>query len=408
MPSVPRENTAPALTRGRRLAAVCITLVGTLLLGLIGLEVAFRGFVTVIDVPFYFWDPSIGARRAPNQSGRYLLGNHVDGRFNFNAQGWNHPNDYMVAKPEGLRRVALVGDSQVESLQVQPEMTMYAVAERLSRSSGNPVQWYAFGVSGFGIAEEYEVIRRYALDYRPDVVILLFVWNDPFDTSPYLGDLEPYTARYVLDEDEELSFVFPSFWQPRLGRRLSAQSAVVRYFMLQRRLLDRLKTRRPQFDAGGLPLREKTQSTGRPLVEGLARMSGAERHEKTWTLIAKLLEAARDESRRRGAVFAIAYRGWADEIDAVLRPEGGPPAARETDPFCLGRRMREMGRECLAPIAARLDIPYLDLTEALRAAVERTGQSHRFPDDNHYSAVGHAAAGEALAEWVETLLPRAR
>jgi hypothetical protein len=287
---------------------------------------------------------------------------------------------------------------------------MYAVAERRARLSDNPVQWYAFGVSGFGTAEEYEVIRRYVLDYHPDVVILLFVWNDPFDTSPYLGPLQPYTARYVLDENGELSLIYPSFWKPSFWRRLSARSALVRYVMIQKKLLDRLAARRATrtrqtLQDAGLPLRETTEQSKDSTAEGLARMTLHERREKTWALIAKLLEAARDESRRRGAVFAVAYRGWADEIDEPLGIEPHPAPPNESDPFCLGPGMQRMGPDCLAPIVARLGIPYLDLTEPLREAVARTRRSHRFPDDNHYSAVGHAAAGEALAKWVETLLP---
>jgi lysophospholipase L1-like esterase len=396
------------LPRGRRLAAQWITVAGVLLLGFLALEITFRLVVDVTDVPFYFWDPAVGPRKAPDQRGRYRVGAHVNGRFSFNAQGWNHPEDYVVAKPRDRRRVCLVGDSQVEGLQVLPEETMYAVAERRAAAAGRPVQWYAFGISGFGTAQEHEVIRRYVLDYRPDVVILLFVQNDPFDTSPYLVDLEPYVVRYVLDGDGDLSLVYPSFL-PAAWRRLSARTALVRYLMVQRGLLNRLRARQGRRPGvGGLPVRENVGDFGHPIVEGLAGMSMAERQEMTWRLISGLLESARDECRRRGAIFAIAFRGWYEEIDAPLRPEASPPLPREADPYCLGPRVREMGREWVGPIAARLGIPYLDLTEALREAVARTGRSHRFPDDNHYSAAGHAAAGEALAGWVETLRPAGR
>jgi lysophospholipase L1-like esterase len=63
-----------------------------------------------------------------------------------------------------------------------------------------------------------------------------------------------------------------------------------------------------------------------------------------------------------------------------------------------------MGRDYLAPIATRLEIPYLDLTGALRDEVAATGKAHRFPNDNHFSDVGHDAAGKALAAWAEELL----
>jgi hypothetical protein len=121
-------------------------------------------------------------------------------------------------------------------------------------------------------------------------------------------------------------------------------------------------------------------------------------------LIESLLKTIRDECRLRGARFALAFRGWAEEIDSPIRPETLTEVPRDEDPCCLGKRAREMGREQLAPISARLGIPYLDLTEPLRAAVAKNHKSHRFPNDNHYSALGHAAAGKALAAWAEELL----
>jgi len=155
---------------------------------------------------------------------------------------------------------------------------------------------------------------------------------------------------------------------------------------------------------GGLPVRENAREFRHSIVDGLPGMSMQERQERTWALIAKLLEASRDECRRRGAVFAIAFRGWGDEIDSPIHAESLAVPPKEADPYCLGSRVREMGREWVAPMASRLGIPYLDLTEDLRTEVARSGRSHRFPDDGHFSAVGHAAAGEALARWVEILL----
>jgi len=243
------------------------------------------------------------------------------------------------------------------------------------------------------------------LDYHPDLVILLFVQNDPADSSPYISDLPSYEVRYVIDEAGGLRRFPPTEeWRPTRWRRLAARSAMVRYFMNQRGLLGVLRRLREGTRAGNEPLREGIKATGSSIVEGIEHMSIHERGSKTWDLIAALLDATRDESNNHGARFAIAFRGWRDEIDAPIEPEVVEPVPERDDPHCLGRRMREMGRQCLAPIAARLEIPYLDLTAALRAEVISTGRAHRFPNDNHFSEVGHDAAGKALAAWAEELL----
>lgn len=382
-------------------AAAVVTVVS-----MVAVEIAFRLFMDVTDVPLYTADPFLGFRRAPHQSGRYLTGDYVRGVYTFNSQGWNHRRDYRVRKPAGAIRIALVGDSQVESMQVDPGETMYVVAESLMHRADRPVEWYALGTSGYGTSQEYDVIRRYALDYQPDVVILLFVQNDLFDTSPYLASMEPFIAKYSLDENDSLTFEFPTTqWAPHWTHRAVAMSAVGRYFAVQRNVLDRIRAlRRPARQADGVPLRAGTSGPSDSDIPGIDSMSAPERQRRSWLLIERLLAAARDESARRGATFAVAFRGsWAD-IDAPLGVAPPPMPPLESDPYCIDGRSGAMGPQCLEPIVRRLGIPYLDLEAPLRAAVARDRRSHRFPDDNHYSAPGHAAAGRALAGFADSLL----
>jgi hypothetical protein len=204
------------------------------------------------------------------------VGDTVDGRFSFNFQGWNHPEDYVIEKEPGTLRVCLVGDSYVEAAQVQPGRTMDAVAQRLMDHPDRSVQWYPFGVSGFGTAAEYEVIRNYVLDYHPDLVILLFVQNDPADSSPYISDLPPYEVRYVMDEAGGLRRFPPTEeWRPTRWRRLAARSAMVRYFMNQRGLLGVLRRLREGTRAGNEPLREGIKATGSSRGSSICRSMSA-------------------------------------------------------------------------------------------------------------------------------------
>lgn len=406
MPPVPARSEQPgdpqpvATPKRRRLLVGCTVAAGSLILALVGVELIFRILVPVTDVPFYFWDPLVGPRRKPNQTGRYVAGRHVNARYHFNAQGWNHPQDYLADKPEGTRRICLVGDSYVEALQVDPQETLFAVAERRMSRPDCPVEWYAFGCSGFGTTQEYSVIRHYVLDYQPDVVIILFTQNDPLDSSPYLAPIERYVGTYCLNDHGELSALMPAYWKPAPWRRLATRLAVVRYLYLQTRLFQRPR-RQPA--TGEVLLREVTAGTRFHRINGLTEMLDEQRREATWELIEKTLAAARDECRRRGSLLALAFRGSPDEIEAPITARPYTPPPRQEDPYCLGARRQHMGREFLAPMARRLGIPYLDLADPLQEAVAKTGQSHRFPDDGHYSGFGHAAAGEALADWMETI-----
>jgi hypothetical protein len=396
-----------AISRRRRVAALLLSLALFSALGTLVFELGLRLLVPVTDRYVYMYDPILGPRPAPNQSGEYLRGDYVHGAFHFNAQGWNHPRDYSPARKPGTKRICLVGDSQVESLQVRPELTHFSVAERAMSRPDRPVEWYAFGVSGWGTNMHYETIRHYALDYRPDVVVLLFVQNDPFDGSPYIVDPGSYRPLYYLDPGGELVLVQPVYYERPIYRpRFFTHLALVRYLVHQKLIVARL-TQVDRRGVGGLPLMADGAAPRHVAIPGIESMSRREREARTWQLVEAILRAARDECARRGAVFAVAFRGWMFEIDAPVTGETLTPPPRSEDPFCLGSRVSEMGREQVGPIAERLGIPYLDLTDALRDEVAKSGESHVFPDDLHYNARAHARAGSELAAWAETLLARA-
>lgn len=376
-------------------------------IGVIGLEAAFRLFGTVTDIAFNIWDPTIGLRRQPGSTGRYVSGDYVSAPYRFNAAGWNNPHEYVTSKPRGVKRVCIVGDSQVEALQVPTGQALFTVAEKLMSRADRAVEWYSFGASGWGTSQEYECIRRYVLDYHPDTVILLFMQNDPFDCSPYIGDIEPYYVSHVLGPSGELVLTYPELYEPSMLRRLASKSALVRYFMVQKQLPDKidfwLSGKKIEGGVGQLPIRQRVAGIRHSLVPGAKDLTDEQRQQRTWDLIESLLKSAREECATHGAQLLVAFRGWSSEIDGPITGKALEVVPREKDPYCLSERASEMGRERVGPICEKLGIPYLDLTDALRDKVKATGKSHRFPDDNHYSQVGHEAAGEALAKWVEDI-----
>lgn len=397
----------PVISGRRRFVALLLTLGLVTLLGLLVLELGLRLFVPLTDRYVYLYDPILGPRTAPNQSGEFRRLSTVHGAFHFNNRGWNNLQDYEIPKPPGTRRICVVGDSQVESFQVRPEQTFFASAQRSMSRPERPVQWYSFGNSGWGTNMQYEVIRHHALDYRPDLLILLFVQNDPYDTSPYLMAQPDYRPLYYLDERDQPVLLPPVYYErPFYKARVVTRLALYRYLVGQKQLHARimnLMSRGKFAIPGGLPIMvdEAPRHLG---VPGQEQLSQREREAKTWLLIEGLLRLTRDEVQLRGGRFAIAFRGWGQEIDAPLtgQPFEVPPLAE--DPYSLGVRASEMGREQLAPIAARLSIPYLDLTEALRDEVARQKRSHMFPDDIHYNVMAHARVGAELAAWAEGLL----
>lgn len=373
-------------------AALCIVLVCS--------EIGVRFLLKVTDVAFMIWDPLIGPRRAPNQSGQFYVGLEAQGRYSFNAHGWNNLHStYSAVKRAGARRVCLVGDSMVEAMHVNVEDSMASVAERAMSRPDRPVEWYTFANSGYGTTHEYLLIHHYALDYRPDVVVMLFIANDPVDCSIYLAPQEPWMARLLLDENGELVYVPPEQYVPSTLKRVFAKSALVRYLFIQKRLFERGASR---LAPGQMPVREQTLAS---LAATSTKTDTLEdRVARTWELIETVLKQTKLECEARGAEFLLVYQGNRFEMEAAAEGRTYSSPAREVDPLCVWERLNEMGRDYLAPIAQRQGIHYLDLTDAVSAACRAARTRFNFVDDGHFNTFGHRVAGEAMAAKVEVIL----
>lgn len=362
-------------------------------------EVLLRLLTPVTDVINSFWDPVIGARTAPNQVGRFVRGNGViDARFAFNSRGWNQPREYAVERTPGTARVCVVGDSFVEALHVDASHSMSIVGQRAMVAAGRPAEWYAFGCSGFGLGQYYLALKHYVLDYRPDCVIVLLVPNDVYDSSPFLVPRTTAMNSVHVDEDGAPHVLLAAPFSPSIVRRVAYASAIVRFVRVQHRLFDESggvrDLRHPVFlrhERAGLLL----LGSGLPIEE---------RWKRSWKHAEDVLRLMRDLCRGAGAQFLLVYCGDNPALRAVYAGQPFVAAPRASDPYCMNERIWEMGVDWFAPIAERLNVPYIDLTDKLAAAVRETGLRHDFGEigDDHFSELGHRVAGEAMARWVLT------
>lgn len=99
----------------------------------------------------------------------------------FNQDGLREP-ELSLVKPAGTFRVALLGDSLTESLQVPFEQSFaYQIQQRLSKQCSRPVQVINFGTSGYSTAQEYLQLKLQVLNYKPDLVLLCYNSRDCFE-----------------------------------------------------------------------------------------------------------------------------------------------------------------------------------------------------------------------------------
>jgi hypothetical protein len=183
-------------------------------------------------------NPLIGWRSTPNSEYWYMKENDhpVTGRVN--SFGWRDI-ERTLAKPEGTYRVAVLGDSFVEGLEVEFDSTFLVIAEkRLNAASARPIELMNFGRIGMTQSEELILLKEEVVRFSPDMVAMLF-WpeNDirDIDRRTAINQVRPF---YILSDSGEL-ILDTSFTQSRqykLKRILAPfkKRSVLLSFLLER------------------------------------------------------------------------------------------------------------------------------------------------------------------------------
>jgi hypothetical protein len=134
---------------------------------------------------FYCYDDYRGWGLNPGAHGWYKREGSAYVRIN--QDGFRGP-EYPLRKAPGVFRVAVLGDSYVEAMQVPEDKTFTAVVGRelldCPALKGKRVEAINFGVDGYGTAQELITLRKRVWRYSPDVVVLaIFLGNDVRNNS---------------------------------------------------------------------------------------------------------------------------------------------------------------------------------------------------------------------------------
>src|SRR5262245_10655025 len=123
--------------------------------------------------------------------------------------------EHAKAKPRHTFRIAVLGDSYAEAMQVPAEETFWAVLERELPSCrllrGHQIEVINFGVAGYGTAQELLTLRHRVWDYSPDLVLLAFLSGN--DVRNNLRSLEQDPMRPYFVYQEETLVLDDSFRQ---------------------------------------------------------------------------------------------------------------------------------------------------------------------------------------------------
>ncbi len=139
---------------------------------------------------------------------------HKEGQsyVRINSEGLRD-REHTKAKPAGTFRIALLGDSYSEALQVAVEESYWALLEKklqdCSAFDGRKIEIINFGVSGYGTGQELLTWRERVWDYSPDLVMLQITTNN--DISDNVRSLKRTNrVPYFVHQDGKLCWIIHS------------------------------------------------------------------------------------------------------------------------------------------------------------------------------------------------------
>src|SRR6185295_8006416 len=189
----------------RNFAKKLLLVLFSTLLSLVVIEVGLRLIGHRYTGSTYIADPVLGWALRPG-AGAWETEEGV-AWSKINSHGFRD-RERSVAKPPGVYRVAVLGDSFTEARQVDMDKTFTALAEQeLNRRhclGNNQVEVLNFGVPGFGTGQELLELRDRVWQFNPDMIVLQFyAGNDMFNNYRALNS-SPELAPYFLLKNGKL------------------------------------------------------------------------------------------------------------------------------------------------------------------------------------------------------------
>ncbi|MBE9530384.1 MAG: hypothetical protein IMF00_03855 [Proteobacteria bacterium] len=346
------------------------------------------------------YDPDAGWRCYPNLDTRYILPESFNVRVRCNSQGLRD-SEKRFAKPPGIRRIVVLGDSFMWGYGVENEEMFSAVLQDLISGS----ETVNFGVNGYSTVQELVRLEIEGLRYEPDVTVLVFVWNDLEDN---FDDKHGGRPVAVLEEDNSLRIAnrpVRRHWKSPLKQWFRHHSHLFRFGEYNIELL-KLKFRDnqradlsiPKIPAPGVAFAaENDKKTARMKfsMTDIYAPPGPE-IDFAWKAIEVLLGRIKQLATKEGGRLVVVYAASLEAVDRgifakLIRKFGQDP---DSMAFNWDRPSNRLGEVCAA-----LDIPYVNLNPVFRQQFKKT---ELFLKKNpHWSMAGHRLAAQTVAEKIK-------
>lgn len=202
--SVPKQALKPRKQWALRIGEFLILL----LVAIFVLETFFK-FTGIGEQEFLEPDKQLGSKHIPGKLVTWRMEGYSHDKLS--SMGLRD-SEHTVAKPNGVTRIALLGDSSTEGMQVPLNETYGKVLERLlnqpdqANQNGKKYEVINFACSGYSTGQQLLQYERDVRPYHPDIVLLLYNRGDSIENVfvPGPGVLSQPRPYFYLDSKNEL------------------------------------------------------------------------------------------------------------------------------------------------------------------------------------------------------------
>jgi hypothetical protein len=377
--------------------------VAGVIVALILCEVGLR--LAGIEYPFFYdYDPVVGVRLRPGIKGYYLK--EGGGYVSINSDGLRD-REHALKKPPNTIRIAVLGDSFVEAMQVNQQEAFWSImAKELQKCEnlrGRNIEVIDFGISGLGTTQELLVLQHHVWKYSPDVVLLAYTTaNDVSDNSETLKqvDYNPYYVyqgnNLVLENQQTRKTWLAE--QNNLFRQTIFHWGIDKLRLLQAiyHVKEVLKEWWSLHDVG-----KQAGASGQGQEAGISDMIYQEPTtavwQEAWRVTEGVLLLMRDEVARHGARFFVVTLTNGVQVD---------PDASKRLAFAKSLGVRDLfyPDHRLEGFCQSRHIPILLLAPSFQEyATQHQVYLHGFGKNlgtGHWNQQGHRLAGQAIARWL--------
>jgi hypothetical protein len=343
----------------------------------------------------------LGRRFTPGHNYWYSKENDhpITGRIN--SYGWRD-KEWSLRKPQDTYRIAVLGDSVVEALQVETDRTFLALTEhRLNetRNQNLEVELMNFGHSGYTQTEELLVLKNEVEQFSPDMV-LLFFWpgNDIQDVNRETATdlLRPFyhiseSGKLMLDTDfvKRLEFKIKSSvnWIKQHSALISLLGD--RYMYIRFNVYEKQKRARANSKLkakGAKPLPKK--------IDGYLSLFTATpdtTYLRNYRLNKILIKAMSEYSKEKGIRFMLVTLNTPAYIPEVEKRYKSIDSSFDTNFL----------EDDLKDFAKSINVEYLGLQRIFRQSYESTGISLHW---KHWNYQGHKVVAYALTNKLKSII----